>query len=663
MIDWNSQTADYAIVALENSRTGGTEVADGRPAFRADQFIGMRSEAEIGKFLDATAAYLPLANSFRMQVNAKSLHPDVPGSDMVAAALRAVAARGYGIILVYTDPVFHGDRPKDDAYWAANVSVLDGRPIELDGEVVSRRNRRALYSWGAASPEYDPVDYLRDGWGAVLDWLDANPEVKAQVRGYELVNEPGRVYTDANNPTEMRAYAEAMVEVWGAHKDRWTSGASSAPARILVDIAGGGSGRVGALDRVAPGRAESALDLIRGRIGAPLVWSVHTFTDTSLEEFRSPDSHTGLVKLAGDDILITETQFDGDFQLMGAESGPLRDLAARYGVAGRPGVALEPADFYADGQARLAPWMGWELLDPILGSRNYFGAREKPWYGAAGIGSGFWTPVGFDASMFVGYSGKNVEVARDISAFANLMWSAGDPPRVAPLPEGTGCGAVDVCIADAEAMVARRPHLAPRIGAGSDGPDVIAGVDSPATEGGRRYFRQGGKEQFAGQTREDADFASNGDMAYGRGGDDRITLAGGDDFGFGGPGADQIDGGTGHDVLLGGDGDDSIGGGEGDDVVEGGAGNDTLSGGPGVNLIKGDAGDDVMIAGPGVDWFYLDAAGDGQDTIRGFAWGTDRLVVADPFTGDDKRRVETVNTSAPLTEHSYAPGGTVVFVP
>ncbi|KGJ22497.1 hypothetical protein [Paracoccus sanguinis] len=317
MIDWNSQTADYAIVALENSRTGGTEVADGRPAFRADQFIGMRSEAEIGKYLDATAAYLPLANSFRMQVNAKSLHPDVPGSDMVAAALRAVAARGYGIILVYTDPVFHGDRPKDDAYWAANVSVLDGRPIELDGEVVSRRNRRALYSWGAASPEYDPVDYLRDGWGAVLDWLDANPEVKAQVRGYELVNEPGRVYTDANNPTEMRAYAEAMVEVWGAHKDRWTSGSNPAPARILVDVAGGGSGRVGALDRVAPGRAESALDLIRGRIGAPLVWSVHTFTDTSLEEFRSPDSHTGLVKLAGDDILITETQFDGDFSSWG----------------------------------------------------------------------------------------------------------------------------------------------------------------------------------------------------------------------------------------------------------------------------------------------------------------------------------------------------------
>ena len=98
-------------------------------------------------------------------------------------------------------------------------------------------------------------------------------------------------------------------------------------------------------------------------------------------------------------------------------------------------------------------------------------------------------------------------------------------------------------------------------------------------------------------------------------------------------------------------------------MVEGGAGNDTLSGGPGVNLIKGDAGDDVMIAGPGVDWFYLDAAGDGQDTIQGFAWGTDRLVVTDPFTGDDTRRVETVNTSAPLTEHAYAPGGTVVFVP
>lgn len=158
---------------------------------------------------------------------------------------------------------------------------------------------------------------------------------------------------------------------------------------------------------------------------------------------------------------------------------------------------------------------------------------------------------------------------------------------------------------------------------------------------------------------------SNGDMAYGLGGDDRLDLRGGDDFGFGGPGADTLLGGTGHDVLLGGPGDDVLEGAEGDDVLEGGAGDDTLVGGGGTDLIKGDAGDDLMIGSAGVDYFYLDAEGDGRDTIQGFEWGVDRLFVGDSttFAGTGKRAPAEMDNTAPRGRLDYAQRASVTFSP
>lgn len=670
MVDWVSDTSEMAIVSLENGGTGGSEVVDGSPTFHADLYRGMRTTAEVEKYLDAVQTYLPMANTLRMPINAKSLHPKVPGSNVVATAIRSAASRGFGIVLVYTDPIFLGShrKPYVSAYYDNNVSVLTGQQINLDAQVASGREPKTIVSWGSQSPEHDPLDELIAGWGSVLDWVSLHPEVHRQIRGYELVNEPGRAYTASGDPLVMHAYASAMAELYQAHAPRWTEppqdGTPDRPVSVMVGIAGGGSGRVGALDRAPPGQPDSGLELIRKAIGEPLVWSVHTFTDTSLEEFTSVESYTKLYQLAGDDNLVTETQFDGDFQLLGNAKPGAKQLATIYGAPTKPdGVPLTLQDFYDHGESVLAPWMGWELLDPMMGSRNYFGAREKFWFGRNGIGSGYWTPVGYDASMFVGYSGKNIEISRDITAFANAMWAAG---AIKGGPDGsTGkCGHDEsICIKADPVRIRGNLQLAPMIGIGSIDADKIKGEDTPETEGGRKYFRQGGREQSAGQTVLSDKHPSNGDMAYGLVGDDLLELRGGDDFGFGGPGRDSILGGTGHDVLLGDDGDDLINGEGGDDVIEGGAGNDTLVGGAGTDLIKGDGSDDLMTGSPGQDYFYLDAGGDGSDTILGFQWGIDRLFIGNntDYAGTGKRQISEVNTTEPRAVFEYAGSAKVTF--
>ena len=94
-------------------------------------------------------------------------------------------------------------------------------------------------------------------------------------------------------------------------------------------------------------------------------------------------------------------------------------------------------------------------------------------------------------------------------------------------------------------------------------------------------------------------------------GDSRAnTLAGrgGDDTLYGGPGG-------GDDTLYGGDGQDRLYGGKGDDALFGNAGDDALHGGPD---------DDSLYGGPGDDTFVF-APGHGEDRIRDFGHGADRI--------------------------------------
>lgn len=119
------------------------------------------------------------------------------------------------------------------------------------------------------------------------------------------------------------------------------------------------------------------------------------------------------------------------------------------------------------------------------------------------------------------------------------------------------------------------------------------------------------------------------DIAYGLGGDDRISAGRGDDVLHGGPGDDALRGGPGDDRLFGDAGNDRLVGGAGRDVLLGGPGDDHLRGGGGADRLVGGWGADVLVGGAGRDVFvFADpghaGAGDARDVIRDFAAG-DRI--------------------------------------
>ena len=95
------------------------------------------------------------------------------------------------------------------------------------------------------------------------------------------------------------------------------------------------------------------------------------------------------------------------------------------------------------------------------------------------------------------------------------------------------------------------------------------------------------------------------------------------------------------DTIIGGAGKDSISGGLGADSLSGGAGNDELSGGAGDDRLAGGAGLDTLVGGEGADWFIFDSTPgvSNVDTIRGFAPGTDKIVLSakvfGKFTGSN----------------------------
>ena len=78
-----------------------------------------------------------------------------------------------------------------------------------------------------------------------------------------------------------------------------------------------------------------------------------------------------------------------------------------------------------------------------------------------------------------------------------------------------------------------------------------------------------------------------------------------------------LEGGAGNDTLYGGPGG-------GDDLMLGATGNDTIYGGQGADILDGGTGNDLLIGGPGADIFVF-APGHGEDTIRDFASGEDRI--------------------------------------
>jgi Ca2+-binding RTX toxin-like protein len=124
----------------------------------------------------------------------------------------------------------------------------------------------------------------------------------------------------------------------------------------------------------------------------------------------------------------------------------------------------------------------------------------------------------------------------------------------------------------------------------------------------------------------------NDDLS-GHGGDDDLMGADGDDDLSGGGGDDHLSGDDGDDDLHGQGGDDDLGGGSGDDRLSGGGGKDDLSGEEGSDVLKGQgkndkldggADDDLLIGGGGKD-VYIFAPNFGDDTIKRFDHGKDKI--------------------------------------
>lgn len=105
------------------------------------------------------------------------------------------------------------------------------------------------------------------------------------------------------------------------------------------------------------------------------------------------------------------------------------------------------------------------------------------------------------------------------------------------------------------------------------------------------------------------------------GGNDNISVSGGNNTVYAGTGNDNISTGSGNDTIYGEDGNDNVSSGAGDDIVFGGKGNDNISGGAGADQLHGGEGDDSL------------AGGSGKDTLTGGA-GADKFVFSSLSAAD-----------------------------
>lgn len=118
------------------------------------------------------------------------------------------------------------------------------------------------------------------------------------------------------------------------------------------------------------------------------------------------------------------------------------------------------------------------------------------------------------------------------------------------------------------------------------------------------------------------------DFLHGGAGDDVLELGlwSQGSLARGGKGNDRLTSSNGADVLRGNAGNDHLSGGRGNDRLTGGGDHDWLEGGEGDDRLTGGRGDDVLSGGWGADTFVFRAGQDGDDRITDFsALDGDRL--------------------------------------
>ncbi len=158
---------------------------------------------------------------------------------------------------------------------------------------------------------------------------------------------------------------------------------------------------------------------------------------------------------------------------------------------------------------------------------------------------------------------------------------------------------------------------------GNDIVSGFAGNDTLSGGAGKDTLKGGGgADVLRGQAGNDlAKGGAGADKLAGGGGKDMLRGQAGDDVAKGGAGNDKAFGDAGDDRLLGGGGADILKGGRGDDVLKGGAGNDRMEGGRGDDVLFGQAGRDVFVF----------TQGSGDDVIRGFQQGVDKIEISGAF--------------------------------
>ncbi len=148
---------------------------------------------------------------------------------------------------------------------------------------------------------------------------------------------------------------------------------------------------------------------------------------------------------------------------------------------------------------------------------------------------------------------------------------------------------------------------------------------------GEHIIGTSGADLLLGTAGSDIIDGLNGnDVILGGTGNDSIFGRNGDDLIRGNEGKDSILGGTGNDTVYGNDCEDYLSGYDGDDWLDGGRDNDTLSGGAGDDSLFGRSEDDFLYGGAGDDYMEGNSGddrlvgGNGDDTLNGGS-GNDSL--------------------------------------
>ena len=592
-----ANTSDIAMINVVMTAADGSGGVWQDPV----QMIPLGMYDDPADFVSRIKAALPLVNNLRVYFNEYSFNPDGSMHPQTEAFFAEAVAQGYALTVCYAE----GD--------AQNIGIGSERWPSLT-------NAEAF-----AALEDNFAD-VSGAWASMLAWMEANPDVKAGVWGWELMNESAgyRHSVRANGGGDGLTVTD-FVRLYADHATALADQiAAQTDGKILV----GGWGYNGdflVLDDTAI-YGTSALDYLRQSVGPDLVWSAHLYpgwmstnlATTPAELIARLEEVFGPV--AGDAVMITEINADG------------------------------------------------QVNDPTQITYDDLFTASYEWFAENGIGLGWFPGLQTGASHLLYLEGNGAETYRHQHSVAHAM-------------NAFSLGRAYLEPALAESLTVTQISVRLR----NEGYETVAGEELYDTVGLAGFaFGYGENDTLAGSDQSN-DFLYGGtgadalkgfaadDFLYGQQDNDDLSGGDGHDNLFGGYGADTLTSGAGRDYLAGGRGDDlyiltdaedaivehagfgrdrvetslasyALGefvedlgfggtgafsgtgnalsnlllGGADADSLAGLDGRDTLSGGSGRDVLTGGLGRDVLTGGDGVDTasYATSAAGVRADLTR-----------------------------------------------